>query len=406
VAVRNAHYIVRVGAPLLLAVVVYSGFIILIERLAKPWGWLWADYLAHAATARDWWLGHGLATPHFLFEALIIVCHKVLPAMTVSSTAFMAGGICAAVAALATYAFWIGQLPAENDRDCWLWVLWSLGLQVVGPITLATIWMKNFYWGYIYPASTFHNPTIVLLKPFALVSFALTLAALERSMTGRPGWKLVLALSAAVILSALAKPNWLLCFLPGLVVTVLFDSRLQGRRPAWCVAGAAILSGFCVLAWQYALLYGQSEGDRIVFTPEKWLSTYGWLAPAKLILSITFPAAVLLLFWSDLRKSLLLRLAWSTFGASLLIAYGFSETGQRAGDDNLGWSAQIALFVLFVASAIAMVGTLRQPAAAARWRDLRLRGGVAVAIFILHVACGVGCYATYMVDRGINWAWY
>jgi hypothetical protein len=406
VAVRNAQPIVRIGTPLLLAVVVYYGFIILIERLAKPWVGVWADYLAHAATAKDWWLGHGLGTPHFLFEALIIVCHTLFPAMTVSSTAFMAGGIGAAAAALATYGFWIGQLPAENDSDCWLAALWSLGLQVVGPITLATIWVNNFYWGYIYPASTFHNPTIVILKPFALLSFALTFRALEQSATTRPHWELVLGLSAAGMVSAVAKPNWLLCFLPGVVLTLLFDSRLRGRGQSWCVAGAAILSGLCVLAWQYAFLYGHSEADRIVFTPQKWLSTYGWLAPAKLLLSITFPVAVLLLFWSDLRKSLLLRLAWSTFGASLLVAYGFSETGQRAGDDNLGWSAQIALFVLFVASAIAMVGTLRQHAAVARRRDLRFRRGVAAAIFVLHLAGGLACYATYVFDRGIKWAWY
>jgi hypothetical protein len=406
VSVRSAHPIVRIGTPLYLAVVVYCGFSILFEWYAKPWGSAWADYLAHADAARHWWQGHGLGTPHFFFEALIIVCHTFFPAMTVSSTAFMAGGIGATAAAVATYAFWIRQLPAENNSDCWVAALWSLGLQVAGPITLATIWAKNFYWGYIYPASTLHNPTIILLKPFALLSFALTLWALDRSMAAGPGWKLILGLSAAGMLSALAKPNWLLCFLPGVVLTVLFDSRLRGRRLAWLVAGAAILSGLCVLAWQYAFLYGHSEADRIVFTPQKWLSTYGWLAPAKLMLSITFPLAVLLLFWGDLRTSLLLRLSWSTFGASLLIAYGFSETGPRAGDDNLGWSAQIALFVLFVASAVGMMGTLRQPEAAARGRDLRLRSGIAVVIFILHVACGVGCYATYAVDRGINWAWY
>ena len=405
-AVRNSQRIVRISVPLLLAVVVYAGFSFLIQRLAQPWGSARADYLAHAAAAKDWWLGHGLSPPHFLFVGLIIVCHMLFPAMTVSSTAFMAGGIGAVAGALATYAFWIRQLPAQNNGDCWIAALWSLALQVAGPITLATIWANNFFWGYIYPASTFHNPTIVLLKPFALLSFALTLRALERSMTGRPGWQLVLGLSAAGILSALAKPNWLLCFLPGVVLTVLFDSRLQGRRAAWFVAGAAVLSGLCVLAWQYAFLYDQSGADRIVFTPEKWISQYGWLAPLKLMLSIAFPVSVLALFWSDLRKSLLLRLAWATFGASLLIAYGFSETGSRAGDDNLGWSAQIALFVLFVASAIAMVGAIRQPATPAKWRAFRLRRDIALAIFLFHLIGGLTCYATYMVDRGINWAWY
>jgi hypothetical protein len=390
-----------------LAVVVFCGFYIVLERMAPPKGWARADYNAHAGFAWHWRKGDGLLTPHFLFQALIIVCHTLSPVNTVIAPVMMAGGLSAVAGALATYAFWIRQLPGQNARDYWLAALWSLGLQVAGPITLATVWVNNFYWGYIYPASTYHNPTIVLLKPLAILSFALTLRALERSITARPGWRLLLGLSAAGMVSALAKPNWLLCFLPGLVLTILFDSCLRRRPWAWCVAGAAILSGLSILAWQYAFLYGQqADANQIVFTPQKWLSTYGSLAPLKLMLSIAFPVSVLVLFWNDLRKSLLLRLAWSTFGASLLIAYGFSETGIRAGDDNLGWSAQIALFVLFVASTIAMLGVLRQPAAAARWRDLRLRSRIAVVIFMLHVAGGLTWNATYMVDRGIDTFWY
>src|SRR5262249_19123705 len=153
-------------------------------------------------------------------------------------------------------------------------------------------------------------------------------------------------------------------------------------------------------------LYGHSEADRIIFTPQKWLATYGSLAPLKVLLSIAFPVSVLVLFWNDLRKSLLLGLAWTTFGISVLIAYGFSEDGPRAGDDNLGWSAQIALFVLFVASAIAMAKMLRQPAPAGRSLTMRFRRRIAVAIFLLHVAGGLTCYATYVIDRGIKWSWY
>jgi hypothetical protein len=406
VAARNVQPIVRIGAPLLLALVVFSGYYVLLERLAPPGGCARRDYVAHAGYAWHWRQGLGLLTPHFLFQALIIVCHTLSPVNAVISPAIMAGGLSAVAGALATYAFWIRQLPGQNARDYWFAVLWSLGLQVAGPITLATIWANNFYWGYIYPASTYHNPTIVLLKPLAMVSFALTFQALERSMTARPGRELLLGLSAARMLSALAKPNWLLCFLPGLVLTIVLDSRLRGRPWAWCVTGAAILSGLSVLAWQYAFLYGHSGADRITFTPQKWLSTYGSLAPVKLMLSVAFPVSVLVLFWNDLRKSLLLWLAWSTFGVSLLIAYGFSETGWRAGDDNLGWSAQIALFVLFVASAIAMVAVLRQPGAAAPYRDVRFRKGIAVAIFLLHVAGGIIWNATYVFDRGIDWFWY
>src|SRR5271165_7104906 len=182
----------RIGPPLLLAVTVYCGYHILLQWVAKPVGWVRMDYLLHALTARDWWRGGSLRTPHFLFEALILGCHMLFSTSDVLSTALMVTGLSAVAAAWVTYAFWIRQVPAENERDYWVAALWSLGLQVAGPITLATIWANSFYLGYIYPASTYHNPTIVLLKPLALLSFALTLSALERSMTGQVGWSLVL----------------------------------------------------------------------------------------------------------------------------------------------------------------------------------------------------------------------
>jgi hypothetical protein len=402
VGVRHVRPIARIGAPVVLAVIVFGTYRIVLEHVETRWGW--ADYIGHVRAASDWWQGRGLSTPHFLFEALTILCRKLFGARTFGSAALMAVQISAVAAALATYAFWAQRLPARNDRDCWVAALGCLGLQVAGPITLATVWTKNLYVGYIYPASTYHNPTILILKPLALLSFALTLKALERSIIARPGWELVLAASAAGILSALAKPSWLLCFLPALVLTLFCDPRLRRRRTAWEVVAAVLVTGLCVLAWQYAFLYGHSGTDRISFTPEKY-SRYGPLGPVKLSLSIVYPLSVLILFWKEVRQSFLLAMAWMTFAVSLGIAYFFSETGPRAAHDNLGWSAQIALFVLFVTSSIAMMGALRQAAPASRSRFVRWRAAVPVGLLLLHVAGGVTWYATYFTGKG-NWNWY
>jgi hypothetical protein len=399
---HNAQSIARIGAPLVLAIIVLCAYRIVLEYVDRRWGW--ADYIGHYGAAADWWQGQSLSTPHFLFEALIIMCRTLFGARTFRSAALMAVEWSTVAAALATYAFWARRLPPRNDRDCWVAAVWCLGLQVAGPITLATIWTKNLYMGYIYPASTYHNPTILLLKPLALLSFALTLGALDRSIVARADWKIVLAASAAGVLSALAKPSWLLCFLPGLALTLLFDPRLRRQRPAWELVVAVLIGGLAVLAWQYTFLYGHAEAAGISFTPQKY-STYGSLAPVKLILSVAYPLSVLIVFWKEVRQSLLLALAWTTFAFSLLVAYGFSETGLRAGHDNFGWSAQIALFVLFVASSIAMVGALRQAAPASPSRFMRLRIAVPVALFVLHVADGVVWYATYFTTQG-NWGWY
>jgi hypothetical protein len=388
---------------MLLAVIILCVYGIVLEWVERQWGG-WADYIGHGRAAREWWEGH-LRTPHFLFEALTIACRALFGTRAFRSAALMAGDVSAVAAALATYAFWTWRLPPRNDRDCWVAALWCLGLQVAAPITLATIWTRNLYLGYVYPASTYHNPTTLLLKPLALLSFALTAKSLERSILDHASWKLVLAASAAGVLSALAKPSWLLCFLPGLALTILFDPRLRKRRSAFEVVAAVLLSGLCVLAWQYMFLYGDRGADQIIFTPQKWLSQYGFLAPLKLLLSIAYPLSVLIVFWKEVRQSPLMGLAWTTFACSLFLAYGFSETGSRTGHDNLGWSAQIALFVLFVASTITMVGTVRQAASDSLSRLMDSRTAVPIALFLLHVAGGAIWYATHFTKAG-NWSWY
>jgi len=416
-AIRNPQPIARIGAPVVLAVIVFCAYKILLERVETRWGW--ADYIGHTRAAADWRQGRGLGTPHFLFEALTILCHSLLGTRSgytapftrsrpgadpFGPAALLAVELSAVAAALATYAFWVRRLPPRRDGDGRVAALWCLGLQVAGPITLATVWAKTLYVGYIYPASTYHNPTILLLKPLALLSFALTLQALERSVVARAGWNLVMAASAAGVISALAKPSWLLCFLPGLVLTLLVDPRLRSRRLAWEVVAAVLLTGLGVLAWQYAFLYGHSGTDRISFTPQKY-ARYGPLAPVKLALSIAYPVSVLIVFWKAVRQSLLLGLAWTTFAVSLLVSYFFTETGSRSGHDNLGWSAQIALFVLFVASAIAMVETLRRQASTSPSVFVPWRTAIPVGLFLLHAAGGVLWYATYFTEQG-NWHWY
>jgi hypothetical protein len=53
-----------------------------------------------------------------------------------------------------------------------------------------------------------------------------------------------------------------------------------------------------------------------------------------------------------------------------------------------------------------MVGVLRQAKSAGQWRAVQLRRDIALVVFLLHVVGGFTCYATYLIDRGINWAWY
>jgi hypothetical protein len=366
----------------------------------------WSDYQAHALAARDWWRGQSFHTPHFLFAALTIFCKLAFRTPGMGLAALIAGDLSAVAAALATYWFWLRYLPVRNRRDVFIAVTGCLALQFVGPINLMTAFQKNLYLGYVYPANIYHNPTIVLLKPLALLSLALTVDSLERSAHGGPGWRLQFAVGAIAVLSACAKPSWLVTYLPALVVTVLLDSRFRHRWAAWKVVLAAFGPGLAILSWQYAFLYADPENASIVVTPVKWVSNLGAPACAKVILSSAYPLAVLLAYRRSVQGSTMLRLSWSAFGVGLLLRCALSETGQRAAHGNVGWSAQISLFILFVVSTITMLKALRQPFATRVPSALSgIRLFIIIFIFALHLAGGLAWYGTYLAGQGKG-TWY
>ena len=157
-------------------------------------------------------------------------------------------------------------------------------------------WDKLFYLGYIGLA-TYHNPTIHLLQPVALLSFLLAVRVLTSFCSS---WKVVLSSTLLIIFSALIKPNYLLCILPALGLMVVI--RLLWNKPVdWRLLIAGFLApGTLILLVQLFLTYylPGNDASSIIFDPLAVMRGYsGYLLP-KFFLSILFPLAVLNLQFS------------------------------------------------------------------------------------------------------------
>ncbi len=288
--------------------------------------------------------------------------------------------------------WWFGR--SQSDRN-WLRAIWAVSLTVVAPVMVFVFWDKLFYLGYIGLA-IYHNPTIRLLQPVALLSFLCAL----RVFTPFPNsWKVVLSSMLLVILSALIKPNYLLCILPALGVVVVI--RLFWRKP---VDWRLLMAGFFVPAvlilllqlWITYLLPGNGNNS-IAFSPLGVMGGFSSYLLPKFFLSILFPLAVLIFNFRRVIRDNTLVLAWVGFMVSVPQMYLLAELGNRFGNGNFLWGAQVMLFILFVASARFLWREKLATCVFSGWEDK-----VVLIIYAAHFLAGIAYYVSLMVLPGFN----
>ncbi len=319
----------------------------------------------------------------------------------------LAAGLNAAGLGVNEAALWVavGAFTAGTLAVFWLLCRWAgqpttlvggmvyalaaLAALLVMPFNLVT--PHNLYLGYIV-IHAYHNPTILLLKPFALGVFWLAAAGLSASShRTRVSHLALVALLGA--LSVMAKSSYALPLLPALAVAAVY--RLVRRRPLnWPLLLAVGMPQVVTLLVQAALF--RNTGGLMVAplaVINQWAAVINPAAnqhlPLKFLLSILFPAVVYLLYGRKAVCSVPLNLAWLTFGFGAAAMYLLAESGERLGHANFTWSAQVALWVLFAASLAFFIQQNRS----LRWSPRLLLG---LLVFGLHLVSGLYWYSLHV----------
>jgi hypothetical protein len=346
-----------------------------------------SDYAVHARLAAE--LAEtgraSLPIPAPLFAWLVAAVLRIAPASEPLAAALAIG----LASHLACYAVLLGRVQAgaasggrgaAAPHPALQAAAIALCVGLAAPVPFASAAQSNYYLGYIGLA-TYHNPTIALLRPLAMLLLASAAAQLEspRSRSLATGVALATLASAA----ALAKPSFSVALLPALAVAVALlptGSRLPSAR---LLLLAVALPSAAALGFEYGdgFRAGGDSGLRLAPFEAFRAGSPGSL-PLKLLLSALFPLGALLCSPRRALADPALRLAWLCAAAGLAIALLLAETGPRAAHGNFVWSAQIGLFVLFAESA--------------RWvfardtRDLgRRRRALCAGLLALHALCGL-----------------
>ncbi|MCH2173086.1 hypothetical protein MK489_20090 [Myxococcota bacterium] len=384
--------------------------LLLISTALLASGMLWAlggesDYTVHAREAEHW-ARHGttrIPLPNFLFAGLTALLHLAVPGLSSLNAAF--GVSLFAQLLLATLLYSLleqSRTRAHGLRAPLVIAGLTLSLMLVMPVNLFTAGDRNLYHGYV-AISAHHSPSMALLKPLALWVFIAACRSLEPG--AHVGLGRIMGTAAIVILATLAKPSYTIALLPALCAAV-FLTRRSKPLPDLRALGMGIAFPACaVLAWQYLYTYSAGQAAHPSHTPSsiEWapLAVMGTLSPdhlaIKYAMSILFPALVLGAWWSETRRSRSLILAWSTFVVGSLYAYLLAETGPRNLDGNFLWSAQIALFLLFVCSLRFLMDKAALPDVSAPGTRIRVR--VCGGAFALHLASGLFWYAVPLAHR-------
>ncbi len=199
-----------------------------------------------------------IRSPHFLFQLLVKAGYGL--GLGYETAAVWLLGLC-----FGGMALLIGQEMYRRDLVSSPLLAFGLVMAVLfaSHIFLFTI-QSNIYRGYFVP-TVYHNPTQQLNKLFAVwIYFVYARHFLHAE---RATWWSIPLLAILCALSAVAKPSFLIAFLPAAALYAGFDLlRRRWRQALLCLLGIGIPSALTML-WQTQFTESAGQSLELAFRP-------------------------------------------------------------------------------------------------------------------------------------------
>jgi hypothetical protein len=333
---------------------------------------------------------------HFFYHLLIILL-QFIPGIDFYLSAKIIVTLGFAILSVMVYLIVRSSFAhSESRKSSLLTFLISSSLLIVTPISLFTSIYGNYYRGYVN-INTYHNPTIILLKPFSIMVFLYIMKVFDEQ--NRPqGYRPFLISGIVTISSILLKPSYSIALLPALGLLVVYHLYKKLYINWRFLILAVILPSMLVLGWQFSFTFASSVESTIAIAPfelYKVLSgDMAWLLP-KFILSIAFPLCVYFIDFKNTKRDLCLNFSWLVFFVGAFYTYFIVQRGPEEGAANFWWSGQIALFMLFLFSMRNFLGYIRGILAEDSPKE-QIKVSFALAILGLHLISGVLFYSNHL----------
>ncbi|HHH37677.1 MAG TPA: hypothetical protein ENK77_03580 [Epsilonproteobacteria bacterium] len=233
----------------------------------------------------------------------------------------------------------IAQSLDENKEDYAKWFLITLISLTIGPMFIVSL-NSRIYMGPGSP-SIWHNVTLLMVKPLALLSVYYTI----RFFTSNQLYYSVLA-AIVTIVSIFAKPNFIIIFLPALVVFILLKRSFEKRKLLFALV--VILFSVASLAYQFTHEFGKGKDSSIIFDFLGVWSIYTPSVTVSVLMALGLPFLITLFNYQSVKKNEYIKFSWLLVLFAFILFACFAEGGERYSDGNFSWSWHLSLSFIYL----------------------------------------------------------
>ncbi len=339
-----------------------------------------------------------ITTPHFIYPLLVAIASEMFPQF--SYTLLGAGLVLFFQLILAHVLLKCLKEFLPDYTPALVPVILTLAIMIIAPINLFTLPAHNLYFGYI-GITVYHNPPIAICRPLALLHFLMfSKGVSDRTASIRH----LVWCGITMVIATLMKPNYALVMVPSAVVFAGMSMLRKDVRTLRFIVFGTLIPALLILVGQFLFTYiapnvemGESH---IIFAPLLIYGDRSHYILIKFALSILFPLSVLIVFGRQAFKDRYVTIALWIFVAGAIQSYEFAESGTRMYYGNFLWSAQLGLFLWFIASIRYTVQSFTRERSLVRWSWKSI---VLFAVFSLHVMSGITWYLHETISPGAFW---
>jgi len=222
-------------------------------------------------------------------------------------------------------------------------------------------------------ANPVQNPTILFVRPFAILAFMLFGTVITNFNKGEKYTKPLIWFGVMTLLSVFTKPNYAIVFLPAMgIITLVSMIEKKSLKIGLALMGA-VLPSLVALLWQMTYVSGETADISMHFE----IGGFSGLDfPHILMASVaTFPVVLVLFSVSDFKENIYYRVSIIALVIGWLQMFMLSD----GPSGNFSWGYDLAVqFATLTTLAMAMGGTKN-----------KVRTYIAYALFALQVVSGI-----------------
>ena len=219
-------------------------------------------------------------------------------------------------------------------------------IYTIGPLVY-TPYSNLIYKGVGSP-NIWHNVTLWMVKPFALLSILFSIWAIQKEKLSYYLYTLI-----AIIFSIFAKPSFIMVFLPSIIILIL--TRYYIKRKNIYFLFLIISISISILLYQYLNTYTSSHSGGIVIDILGVWRNFGINnIPLSIFLALGFPILFYAIYPNSFKNDFLI-LAWLQTIFGIILYALFAEKGAHYSHGNFGWSYRIAMSILYIFSIIEFI---------------------------------------------------